>query len=195
MNVDRQSLSNQLQFVFSALSTMTTRHDSHSVYEMFHAARRIRTMRCRFTARCPYSCFDVFAQVEEAVAVLQAHQAKKDATQKVGSMANSAATATSWRRSAVVNWYDCGKTARLNVVLDVNYSLCIVFYLFYICVTLFYCFRMQKKDQIWGETAYADSRQGLSLNNYPKIKGVGNKWWFKHIYTWTFWEKLHLIIF
>lgn len=40
--------------------------------------------------------FDVvFAQVEEAVAVLQAHQAKKDATQKVGSMATAAATATS----------------------------------------------------------------------------------------------------
>lgn len=58
-------------------------------------ACRIRTMQCRFTARCPYSCFDVFVQVEEAVAVLQAHQAKKDATQKVGSMANSAATATS----------------------------------------------------------------------------------------------------
>lgn len=35
------------------------------------------------------------SKVEEAVAVLQAHQAKKDATQKVGSMANSAATATS----------------------------------------------------------------------------------------------------
>lgn len=40
------------------------------------------------------SSFGVFAQVEEAVAVLQAHQAKKDATQKVGNMANSAATAT-----------------------------------------------------------------------------------------------------
>lgn len=34
------------------------------------------------------------SKVEEAVAVLQAHQAKKDATQKVGSMTNSAATAT-----------------------------------------------------------------------------------------------------
>lgn len=40
--------------------------------------------------------FDVvFTQVEEAVAVLQAHQAKKDATQKVGNMATAAATATS----------------------------------------------------------------------------------------------------
>lgn len=37
----------------------------------------------------------VFLQVEEAVAVLQAHQAKKDATQKVGSMATAAAAATS----------------------------------------------------------------------------------------------------
>ena len=35
------------------------------------------------------------SKVEEAVAVLQAHQAKKDATQKVGSMATSAAAATS----------------------------------------------------------------------------------------------------
>ncbi|XP_071327452.1 polyadenylate-binding protein 4 [Trachinotus anak] len=35
------------------------------------------------------------SKVEEAVAVLQAHQAKKDATQKVGSMASSAAAATS----------------------------------------------------------------------------------------------------
>lgn len=35
------------------------------------------------------------AQVEEAVAVLQAHQAKKDATQKAGNMAPAAATATS----------------------------------------------------------------------------------------------------
>lgn len=34
-------------------------------------------------------------QVEEAVAVLQAHQAKKDATQKVGGMATTAAAATS----------------------------------------------------------------------------------------------------
>lgn len=51
--------------------------------------------------------FDVvFAQVEEAVAVLQAHQAKKDATQKVGSMATAAATATSWRQHAVLNRYD-----------------------------------------------------------------------------------------
>lgn len=51
--------------------------------------------------------FDVvFAQVEEAVAVLQAHQAKKDATQKVGSMATAAAAATSWRRRAVLNRYD-----------------------------------------------------------------------------------------
>lgn len=52
------------------------------------------------------SSFGVFAQVEEAVAVLQAHQAKKDATQKVGNMANSAATATAWRRCAVFKWYD-----------------------------------------------------------------------------------------
>lgn len=37
----------------------------------------------------------VFVQVEEAVAVLQAHQAKKDATQKVGGMAPTAAAATS----------------------------------------------------------------------------------------------------
>lgn len=37
----------------------------------------------------------LFAQVEEAVAVLQAHQAKKDATQKVGSIAPPAAAATS----------------------------------------------------------------------------------------------------
>ncbi|XP_028251041.1 polyadenylate-binding protein 4 [Parambassis ranga] len=35
------------------------------------------------------------SKVEEAVAVLQAHQAKKDATQKVGSMATTAAAATS----------------------------------------------------------------------------------------------------
>ncbi|XP_068607802.1 polyadenylate-binding protein 4 [Brachionichthys hirsutus] len=35
------------------------------------------------------------SKVEEAVAVLQAHQAKKDATQKVGAMATTAATATS----------------------------------------------------------------------------------------------------
>ncbi|XP_026163977.1 polyadenylate-binding protein 4 [Mastacembelus armatus] len=35
------------------------------------------------------------SKVEEAVAVLQAHQAKKDATQKVGSMAATAASATS----------------------------------------------------------------------------------------------------
>ncbi|XP_068195555.1 polyadenylate-binding protein 4 [Antennarius striatus] len=35
------------------------------------------------------------SKVEEAVAVLQAHQAKKDATQKVGGMATTAATATS----------------------------------------------------------------------------------------------------
>lgn len=35
------------------------------------------------------------SKVEEAVAVLQAHQAKKDATQKVGSMASTAAAATS----------------------------------------------------------------------------------------------------
>uniref|UniRef100_A0A3Q4AFV5 Polyadenylate-binding protein n=1 Tax=Mola mola TaxID=94237 RepID=A0A3Q4AFV5_MOLML len=35
------------------------------------------------------------SKVEEAVAVLQAHQAKKDATQKVGGMAPTAATATS----------------------------------------------------------------------------------------------------
>ncbi|XP_053191676.1 polyadenylate-binding protein 4 [Scomber japonicus] len=35
------------------------------------------------------------SKVEEAVAVLQAHQAKKDATQKVGSMAPTAAAATS----------------------------------------------------------------------------------------------------
>ncbi|KAM3594610.1 uncharacterized protein V6R79_010809 [Siganus canaliculatus] len=35
------------------------------------------------------------SKVEEAVAVLQAHQAKKDATQKVGGMAATAATATS----------------------------------------------------------------------------------------------------
>lgn len=146
------------------------------VYEMIHVACRIRTMWCRFTAQCPYSCFDVFVQVEEAVAVLQAHQAKKDATQKVGSMANSAATATSWRRSAVVNWCDCGKTVRLNIVLDINCWLCIVLYLFYICMTSFYCFRMQKKDQIWGETAYTDSRQWLSLKNDSKMKGVGNKW-------------------
>lgn len=34
-------------------------------------------------------------QVEEAVAVLQAHQAKKDATQKAGNLAPAAATATS----------------------------------------------------------------------------------------------------
>lgn len=40
--------------------------------------------------------FDVmFVQVDEAVAVLQAHQAKKDVTQKVGSMATTAAAATS----------------------------------------------------------------------------------------------------
>lgn len=45
-------------------------------------------------------------QVEEAVAVLQAHQAKKDATQKVGSMATTAAAATSWRLCTVINWYD-----------------------------------------------------------------------------------------
>lgn len=37
----------------------------------------------------------VFVQVEEAVAVLQAHQAKKDATQKVGGMATTTAAATS----------------------------------------------------------------------------------------------------
>lgn len=37
----------------------------------------------------------VFVQVEEAVAVLQAHQAKKDTTQKVGGMAPTAAAATS----------------------------------------------------------------------------------------------------
>nr|XP_057947114.1 polyadenylate-binding protein 4 [Doryrhamphus excisus] len=35
------------------------------------------------------------SKVEEAVAVLQAHQAKKDATQKVGSMVNTGAAATS----------------------------------------------------------------------------------------------------
>ncbi|XP_054653499.1 polyadenylate-binding protein 4 [Dunckerocampus dactyliophorus] len=35
------------------------------------------------------------SKVEEAVAVLQAHQAKKDATQKVGNMANTGAAATS----------------------------------------------------------------------------------------------------
>lgn len=34
-------------------------------------------------------------QVEEAVAVLQAHQAKKDATQKVGGMPTTAAAGTS----------------------------------------------------------------------------------------------------
>lgn len=44
----------------------------------------------------PLFMFDVMlVQVEEAVAVLQAHQAKKDATQKVGSMASTAAAATS----------------------------------------------------------------------------------------------------
>lgn len=44
-------------------------------------------------------------QVEEAVAVLQAHQAKKDATQKVGGMPTTAAAGTSWRR-ATFNRYD-----------------------------------------------------------------------------------------
>jgi len=34
-------------------------------------------------------------KVEEAVAVLQAHQAKKDATQKVGSIAATVTAATS----------------------------------------------------------------------------------------------------
>lgn len=47
----------------------------------------------------------VFVQVEEAVAVLQAHQAKKDATQKVGGMAPTAAAATSWRLWAILTWY------------------------------------------------------------------------------------------
>lgn len=44
---------------------------------------------------CQYSCVVSVAQVEEAVAVLQAHQAKKDATQKVGNMATTSASATS----------------------------------------------------------------------------------------------------
>lgn len=47
----------------------------------------------------------MFLQVEEAVAVLQAHQAKKDATQKVGSIATTAA-ASSWRLHTVWFWYD-----------------------------------------------------------------------------------------
>ena len=37
----------------------------------------------------------VFLQVEEAVAVLQAHQAKKDATQKVGGITTTAPAASS----------------------------------------------------------------------------------------------------
>lgn len=53
----------------------------------------------------------LFVQVEEAVAVLQAHQAKKDATQKVSGMATAtAAAATSWTLPAVFNWYDCNHT-------------------------------------------------------------------------------------
>lgn len=55
--------------------------------------------KCLLSTYCSVSSlfmFDgVFVQVEEAVAVLQAHQAKKDATQKVGTMATSAAAATS----------------------------------------------------------------------------------------------------
>lgn len=49
----------------------------------------------------------LFVQVEEAVAVLQAHQAKKDATQKVGGIATTApAAATSWRLRDELPWYD-----------------------------------------------------------------------------------------
>ncbi len=55
-------------------------------------------------------------QVEEAVAVLQAHQAKKDATQKVGSMAPTAAAATSWRLRAVLKRYDNTQSVKLFIL-------------------------------------------------------------------------------
>lgn len=49
-----------------------------------------------FLILCNILLYFFLLQVEEAVAVLQAHQAKKDATQKAGSMTTTAA-ATSWR--------------------------------------------------------------------------------------------------
>lgn len=57
----------------------------------------------------------MYVQVEEAVAVLQAHQAKKDATQKVGSMATTAAAAPSWRLRAELNWYDNTLSVKLFI--------------------------------------------------------------------------------
>ena len=58
----------------------------------------IATLQCLVSMYYAVSLFlfdCVSVQVEEAVAVLQAHQAKKDATQKVGSMATTAPAATS----------------------------------------------------------------------------------------------------
>lgn len=59
----------------------------------------------------------MFLQVEEAVAVLQAHQAKKDATQKVGSMATSAAAATSWRLRNVFTGMMTNNLVKIGILI------------------------------------------------------------------------------
>lgn len=63
-------------------------------YLCLHLIKLTRARSTCYTASS-FTLGVVFVQVEEAVAVLQAHQAKKDATQKVGSMATTAAAATS----------------------------------------------------------------------------------------------------
>lgn len=89
-----------------------------------------------------YSCVVSVAQVEEAVAVLQAHQAKKDATQKVGNMATTSASATSWR------WCIGMKIHKMS-----GYSY-LIFWSYVIVVILIkwlWCFRSQKTEQRSGE--------------------------------------------
>lgn len=95
-----------------------------------------------YMLHCQYSCVVSVAQVEEAVAVLQAHQAKKDATQKVGNMATTSASATSWR------WCIGMKIHKMSVY---SYLILWSYVIVVILIKWLWCFRSQKTEQRAGE--------------------------------------------
>lgn len=102
----------------------------------------IFTICSRHMLHCQYSCVVSVAQVEEAVAVLQAHQAKKDATQKVGNMATTSTSATSWR------WCIGMKIHQMS---GHSYLILWSYVIAVILINWLWCFRSQKTEQRSGE--------------------------------------------